>query len=933
MQGKKLDRCGCCEGIKALTPVPIENPPGLRVVAYRVGTHASFKETMISALSGKPALRNLTTRDNDDPAIGLCDAWASVLDVLAFYQERIANEGYLRTATERRSILEMARSIGYELCPGVAAGTFLAFLLETAKGAPSSAKIDIGSKVQSVPGQDEMPQIFETVEEIVAKSELNELKPKMNETRLPVFGDTHMYLKGITTDLKLGDPILIVGEKREKDIDNENWEFRRIQELKTDEMNDRTYISWEKPLGNRMPRKTPPSVGPKVYALRLRAAIFGHNAPDWDSLPIALRIGERHPGTGILIAGPFTNKDDWVDEEFEKNTVLINLGAVYSQIVFNSWIVLSSPGYQAELYRVKEVDEETKSDYNITAKTTRLRISGEHIEKFSPRTATVFGQSEEIEQADWPIASPIFGNRIDLDRKINGMEQGRILIINGHLLKSVEVAERMWSYWKWNWEEVYAKPPLYLISADGSNQKELKSGDVLDVVGLPEKVDTSGSIKWHLTDKDGFTGFIIAESDAFMPEKKKTKEAIGVQLKSVDEEDEIVSEVVTLEKTETNGNFSTLVLNTSLQNVYHRDSVTINANVVRATHGETKTEVLGSGDGSLKFQKFDLKQKPLTYVSSSTPSGTLTTLEIRVNDILWKEVPTFFGHGPDERIFVTRTEDDGKTVVIFGDGVTGARLPTGQENVKAKYRIGIGLPGLLKANQLSQLITRPLGVREVSNPISPKGADNPEERDNARKNAPLTVLTLDRIVSLQDFEDFSGAFAGIGKAQASLLWSGDRKIVHITVAAADGGPVDETSDLFKNLIAGIDKARHTDKDVRVDSYNSLKFDVKAKVKVDKDYIAEDVLAAASEALQKAFSFEARDFGQPVAPSDVLTVIQRVEGVTAVDLDELNGVNPFEQSYFRLPADVAHWDDAHENIVPAELITINPNNIVLMEMTK
>jgi len=47
------------------------------------------------------------TRADDDFAIGLLDAWAVVSDVLTFYQERIANESYLRIATaERRSVLE-----------------------------------------------------------------------------------------------------------------------------------------------------------------------------------------------------------------------------------------------------------------------------------------------------------------------------------------------------------------------------------------------------------------------------------------------------------------------------------------------------------------------------------------------------------------------------------------------------------------------------------------------------------------------------------------------------------------------------------------------------------------------------------------------------------------------------------------------------------
>ena len=56
-----------------------------------------------------------------------------VADVLTFYQERLANESFLRTASERRSILELARLIGYELHPGVAASGFLAFTLDDAR--------------------------------------------------------------------------------------------------------------------------------------------------------------------------------------------------------------------------------------------------------------------------------------------------------------------------------------------------------------------------------------------------------------------------------------------------------------------------------------------------------------------------------------------------------------------------------------------------------------------------------------------------------------------------------------------------------------------------------------------------------------------------------------------------------------------------------
>ncbi|MCL2173216.1 MAG: putative baseplate assembly protein, partial [Candidatus Bathyarchaeota archaeon] len=129
---------------KKRTPTDLSNQPNLSALKYRVGTHNQFKADMIEQISHKPALKNLTTRDNADLSIALLDSWAMIADVLTFYQERIANEGYLRTATERRSVLELARTIGYELKPGVAASVSLAFIVENAPGSPLHSRVDEG---------------------------------------------------------------------------------------------------------------------------------------------------------------------------------------------------------------------------------------------------------------------------------------------------------------------------------------------------------------------------------------------------------------------------------------------------------------------------------------------------------------------------------------------------------------------------------------------------------------------------------------------------------------------------------------------------------------------------------------------------------------------------------------------------------------------
>jgi hypothetical protein len=285
-QAPVLDSCGCCEGVRP--PEPISNPPGLSELAYRVGTHAAFKQRMEEALSRAAELRRLI-HDDDDPAIALLDAWAVVLDVLSFYEERIANEGFLRTATETRSIRELARAIGYELRPGTAAATTLDFRLETAPGAPRVVTIGTGVKVQSVPGPGELPATFETVEEIEARPEWNELEARQTTPIRPAAGAIELYLRGVDSNLEPGDRLLFVGVQLAET--SPPWQFRSVQSVEKSPDGTTTRVAWTEPLGQDLDGLSlePTQHDVSVYALRLRAALFGHNAPDVRAMPDSVR--------------------------------------------------------------------------------------------------------------------------------------------------------------------------------------------------------------------------------------------------------------------------------------------------------------------------------------------------------------------------------------------------------------------------------------------------------------------------------------------------------------------------------------------------------------------------------------------------------------------------------------------------------------------
>jgi hypothetical protein len=918
----QLDACGCCD--VAIPQPELYNRPGLPTLAYRIAIHPTALRRMLDALPTQPVppddpdnprpLTVLSTRADDDPAIALLDVWATVTDVLTFYQERIANEGFLRTATERGSVLELARAIGYELNSGVAASTFLAFTVEDAPSVPGVASVPEGIKVQSIPGQDQLPQTFETVEAIEARTGWNGLRPQLTTEQEIDAGETQLYLKGVNTQLQPGDAILLVGDEREGAPNSERWDFRTLQTVtthppETEGEEGYTLVTWELGLGHENPTVTPAD-NPRVFAFRQRAALFGHNAPDWLAMPDSVKQAydpDYDPDH------PDRRRTRWPDFEIQRaNERLIDLDAVYPNILKDSWLVLERPGY-AELYRAEEVTSASRTDFTLTAKTSRVKLdTEEHLSWFGLRDTVVFAQSEQLELAERPLPDPtIQGNKIGFDRVVPGLERGRTLIVSGKRIHA-RVAD--------------TGDALSLEATDGSGQAVvLKPGDSLQVLRTP--APERGDPEWHLLDRDGFIGAVMAAPDDLI-------------LQPATEDDPVVSEVVFIGDgpgaISSDRDHTTITLRDALENAYDRATVTVNANVARATHGETvRDEVLGHGDGAVAHQQFALKRPPLTYVSAPTPSGAKSTLAVRVNGVLWQEASSLYGLGDQSQRYVVRISADGSTVVIFGDGRMGARPSTGAENVTATYRSGIGLGGLVGAGTLTLLQVRPLGIRGVTNPLLTIGAADPEPLEDARTNAPLTVLTLDRIVSLQDFEDFARAFAGIGKAQAVALWQGTTRLVHITVAGVDGAEVPTGSELYGNLVGAIDAQRDPVHPVEVASYEPRRFSMEASVLVDPRLISADVLARVTEALRDAFAFTERAFGQPVTAAEVMKVMQEVEGVVAVDLNRLVPDDPPLPPESEQPVAVLRAGSAYVHkdgsTAPAELLLINSAGIRLEEM--
>ncbi|GAA2929301.1 MULTISPECIES: putative baseplate assembly protein [Streptomyces] len=332
-----------------------------------------------------------------------------------------------------------------------------------------------------------------------------------------------------------------------------------------------------------------------------------------------------------------------------------------------------------------------------------------------------------------------------------------------------------------------------------------------------------------------------------------------------------------------------LTLTADLAHRYRRETVRILGNVVEATHGESREEAIGSGDSDRVNQTFALWQSPLTWLADDNPLGATPVLEIRIDGVLWHEVDSLAGRGPAERVYITGATADGRTTVTFGDGVHGARLPSGHENVRARYRFGTGRAANVPADRVTQPLTRPLGVTAVTNPRPATGGADADGPGLTRRTVPLAVSALDRLVSESDYEDFARSRAGIGRASARELFDGRRRVLHVTVAGTDDVPIAPDSDTLRALRGALTEYGDPNLPVRVDGRELVLLLIAAQVKLAPDHAWQNVEPRLRQALLNRLGFEGRELGRPARLSEVLATAHTVPGVDYVDVDVFTGV--------------------------------------------
>jgi hypothetical protein len=198
----------------------------------------------------------------------------------------------------------------------------------------------------------------------------------------------------------------------------------------------------------------------------------------------------------------------------------------------------------------------------------------------------------------------------------------------------------------------------------------------------------------------------------------------------------------------------------------------------------------------------------------------------------------------------------------------------------------------VRARTLTTALDRPPGLKAVTNPLAARGGADPEVIEYARENAPTTVRTFGRAVSLPDFADLVRSSGEVAKAEAIWVWDGFDRAIHLTVAGQRGGFFSD--DDLRRLGANLTLARDPNYRLHVSNYTPFPVLVRGTVDVDGRHVAAPVLAAVRAAVLAWLDFDAVALGTPIHLSDLYRVIQDVPGVLAADVDELQPKRPADR---------------------------------------
>lgn len=843
------------------------NRPGLSHIVYRIGHYVDFCDALLRNLDKDATLAAWTHREADDPGIALLEGVSILGDILTFYQELYANEAYLRTAQWRDSVADLVRLVGYRLSPGVGGRATFAFGITGTQPVVVPKGFPLKAQVKGL----EQPTDFETIAALVAEPALSEFhlyRPFLHE---PITAQTKTFAveTAALKQLKLeqGDRLMLVADPSNPQT---HLQIAVIEEVH--ENLDYTEItiagSWQ---------GTDDVPGISAYKLGRSFRYFGYSAPptvtavkdnkaEQNAVDFTVRVGE-----GIIYV--FTNST--LSQTIAASNFLSqssNSSVARSRIVDLGFLpVTGSISINPPLPNVRSFPLD--SEENDLSPGSTLLVSLQLISDSSTVDETFFFERQitRVTSASITVGALTGGTTVvELNKNVSA----------GSLLN----------------------PLIYT---------DLRSVEFQEVIGNKLALKTVRTAK--PTSKRSHL-FYYGDGASYQKLERRS-----IQLTDGSRVETVVASIDATSIGDNRITLRSLVLNPQLQSFtlddfpLNKPLMTVYGNLVDATQGKTeKEEILGNGDNRQIFQTFQLSKSPLTYLTSTSETPPeVPQLEIWVNDHQWQRVPSFFGHQPKEEIYIVREDANGESWVQFGDGKTGARLPSGVQNVAAKYRTGVGANGALKEDTKVQADDTLNRLNKIWLPDQASGGNQPETGNHAKEAAPSKIQSLGRLVSLKDFETETLAIAGVAKVAAAWKLIDNVPAVVLTVLTKTGQA--KEIEQVRSTLNHYNRCRGSQRFPIIVQAGALQFVyLDITVGIDPTFREEQVKQAIANALgvledddldkpKGLFGLHQRQFSQKEYTTRIEGIVQNVEGVvwanvTAFGLMNINPTDPLKLTF-------------------------------------
>lgn len=798
-------------------PAVISNLPGLDQIQYRVGDYTTFRHALLRALPGETCLTanvNGTVTQlwrpgaQGDLAVQMMEWWAYLADILTFYNERGANESFLRTADESINVNRLVQLLGYRPRPGLGATGTLAALLTGS----TTVNLPQGFQIQSKPGPGQSPQIFELDDATSATApDAVPVDPPpvngvtINSTSLVV------RLKGVVSGIKNGDQLLLMAT---------GWTgatagyalgmVTSLTPAKGPRGNPYTEISLKRIADD----------GKFSTATTTKAAAGFRLLKSAQSTRLYQYSGPRYWING------FSSTHSSFSSASLKGRTIVDLQSIVRQINSGDPVLFQNPTPSAS---------SLPQLVSVTGVTELIYYANNPKDPSKPPTSSA--------------AAPVAGVAIP-----HTQIQFKPGLISAWDVATVQVL--------YAWQDV---GQLIDLPASG--------------VTYPQPDGTPDTDTWTVDATAGTAELdVTAATGASLPQLTETVDALVEDASGIGVEASVApgsNPVQQAPLTVTSPDQPPPSLTSPLRLLF---------NLLSVSRGQTVSgEVLGTGNGAVGGQDFTLQKSPVTYFqapATAAVSGDLfsSTVQVRVNGIEWLEVPTFYGQSPTAQVFITREDEQGQTHVVFGDGLNGARIPTGA-SVTATYRYGSGSEAPA-AGSLTNILKPLPGLKAIRNPVAAGGGADPDAPDKVRQLAPASVLTFGRAISVDDYEAIAAGASGVTRVKAEVAFDAAAQRPRVTIWVGDTPAAAEKA---QTALAG---AADPNRIPAVKQATRIGVSVTAQLTIDATADFPTVRAAATAALVNPdtglglFGTQRIGINEPVYDSEIYAACT-VPGVLAV----------------------------------------------------